>query len=136
MDSRQESALVESKLYQSVCHQRLRSNRVSLQVLLLVLANHVQNSAEAQVGWHLFSGIELPLSLSFCKETRYHSYISLYNMTNQATSKLIKGLDEGRGMKEKDVDFYAPCGKWMTVGNHRNMSPIDLKNLDTQIFTP
>jgi len=31
-----------------------------------------------------------------------------------AHTKLLAGLNEGRGMKEKDVDFYARCGKWVT----------------------
>lgn len=29
-------------------------------------------------------------------------------------TKLLKGLQEGRGMKEKDEDFYSACGKWST----------------------
>lgn len=31
-----------------------------------------------------------------------------------AHTKLVKGLIEGRGMKEKDEDFYSACGKWST----------------------
>lgn len=31
-----------------------------------------------------------------------------------AHTKLIKGLIEGRGMKETDEDFYSACGKWST----------------------
>jgi len=29
-------------------------------------------------------------------------------------TKLIRGVDEGRGMKEKDVSTYSACGKWST----------------------
>uniref|UniRef100_A0A7S4BLV9 F-box protein Hrt3/FBXO9 C-terminal domain-containing protein n=2 Tax=Chrysotila carterae TaxID=13221 RepID=A0A7S4BLV9_CHRCT len=29
-----------------------------------------------------------------------------------SNTKLVRGLPEGRGMKEKDEDFYSPGGKW------------------------
>lgn len=31
-----------------------------------------------------------------------------------AHTKLLRGTQEGRGMKETDIDFYAACGKWRT----------------------
>ena len=31
-----------------------------------------------------------------------------------ATTKLLAGLNEGRGMKEADKDFYSPAGRWVT----------------------
>ena len=45
------------------------------------------------------------------RERKRLRYDGLYFV---ATTKLLAGLNEGRGMKEADKDFYNPGGRWVT----------------------